>query len=117
MNFQGGYNMSYEKTLDRLRTFASNGLLEIDRLLLLPSEFRLLKKEGLTVIKQATQNGSRNKVFFCNVSWKNAYIEEIPKAVSSYIHSQKAQRYPKEDIQNFAQELYVIAKKHMAKKF
>lgn len=100
--------MSYQKTKERLRLFACNGLLEIDRLLLLPSEFRLLKKEGVTVNKQETKNGARDKVFFCHVSWKDAYPEGIPLAVLEYT-SRKAMAYPKNHVKNFAQELYIIA--------
>ena len=99
---------SFEEKRNSLIAFARKGDFEVDRLVLFPSVFKKLSKEGLTLKKLETRNGARNKVFITHVSWKNAYKGNVPDKVSEFI-SGKTKIYPESEIKNFAQQLYVLS--------
>ena len=91
-----------------LVTIARQGSFKVEKLVLLPSAFRQLKKEGLELIKLGTKNGARNKVFVTSINWEHAYSEGIPVAVSEFI-SGKSKDFPNEDVSNLAQKLFVLS--------
>lgn len=96
------------KSTQHLVSTAQQGLFEAEGLVLLPSVFKGLKKEGLETTKTGTKNGARNKLFISSVSWKNAYKDGVPTVVSEYI-SGKTKKYPEEEIKNLAQKLFVLS--------
>lgn len=95
---------------ETLRDIARKGSFKAEKLLVFPSAFKKLKKEGFELIKLGTQNGKRDKVFVIFVSWENAYKDGIPSAVSEYI-SGKSSEYPEEYVENFSQKLFILASK------
>ncbi len=96
------------KSIQHLVSIAQQGLFEANGLVLLPSVFKDLKKEGLKVTKTGTKNGARNKVFISSINWENAYEDGVPVIVTEYI-SGKSKIYPKEEIKNLAQKLFVLS--------
>jgi hypothetical protein len=69
------------------------------------SEERNLKKSGFTIVRNEK---NKKEAAPSNVSWKDAFKGNIPPLVSDYI-SGRIKTFPDSAIQNWAQELYVIA--------
>ena len=88
---------------------AENGCLSCDNVILYPSEIKRLERDGFFVgnIKPSDINPN---LFSATVSWVNAFGLAIPHIVHSYIIG-IIETKPENHIKNFAQTLYVIAKK------
>lgn len=99
---------------ETLRDIARKGSFKAEELVVFPSVFKKLKKEGFEIVKLGSRNGKKDKVFVLNVSWENAYKDGIPSAVSEYI-SGKSSEYPEEYVENFSQKLFLLASKARAK--
>lgn len=96
------------KSTQHLVYIAQRGAFEVKGLVLLPSVFKELKKQGLDMTKTGTKSGARNKVFISSVSWKNAYKNGVPSVVSEYI-SGKSKNYPENEVKNLAQKLFILS--------
>jgi len=75
------------------------------------SEAKVLESQGFKVMKinvKKYELNSRNKKIPCIISWNNPFSNGIPQNVRTYIASDDA-IYPKNDVKNFAQSLYLRA--------
>lgn len=69
------------------------------------TEDKYLKKCGFTVVRNEK---NKKEAAPSKVSWENPFGGNIPPLVSDYV-SGKIKTFPDSAIQNWAQELYVIA--------
>ncbi len=74
-----------------------------------PSEVNRLLREGFQIEKLKDFNSKRALAVY-NVSWANPFPNGIPHIVYSYITGILSS-YPKSKVTNFAQELFVIARR------
>lgn len=72
-------------------------------------EIRRLEKDGFTIHVGPVFDGNR-KLFSCLISWGNAYKTAIPYLVFSYT-SGIINTFPESQVKNFAQRLYITAKR------
>lgn len=107
------YPSRNEKREIRLYSAAEKGVLSIEQFILYPSEITKLEKQGFSVDTIKPYSNS-SVLFTANVSWANAYGCTIPHIVHSYIN-RIIETFPKNSIENFAQELYVIAHRALRK--
>lgn len=92
----------------RLYSAAEKGKLSIE-FTLYRSEITKLKKQGFSV-KIIEPFPSFKNLYTVDVTWSNAFGFTIPLIVYSYTHG-IIETFPKSAVENFAQELYVIAKR------
>ena len=72
--------MNFEKTREKLIFSARKGLFESKKLVVFPSTYKILKKEGFKTTKLGTQGGgARNKLYTIDVNWKEAQPNSEPK--------------------------------------
>lgn len=114
---RGGDNLiSYPTRSERrqvqLYSAAEKGEFSLENIILYPSEIKKLEKDGFTV-HSVKPFISKKKLFSATVEWSNVYNSAIPHLVYSYIYG-IIETYPKNFVNSFAQELFVIA--HRAKK-
>ena len=88
---------------------AEKGCLSYDNIILYPSEIKRLEKDGF-FITNIKPSGIKPNLFSVTVSWANAFGLAIPHIIHSYIIG-IIETKPSHHIHNFAQTLYVIAKK------
>ena len=103
-----GYPSRAEKREITLYSAAEKGEFSVG-LILYPNEITRLEKDGFAVSYIHPCPKYKN-LFTATVSWGNAYGPAIPHIVHSYIHG-IIETKPKNSIENFAQELFVIAHK------
>ncbi len=108
------YPSRNEKREIRLYTAAEKGELSIEQLILYPSEITKLEKQGFKVVSNIKPYSNSTALFTVNVSWAGAFGCAIPYIVHSYING-IIETFPKNSINNFAQELYVIAHRALRK--
>ena len=101
------YPSRTDKREIRLYTAAEKGELSIEQFVLYPSEITKLEKQGFNVSNIKPYSNS-SVLFTATVSWSNAYGCAIPHIVHSYIN-RIIETFPKRSVNNFAQELFVIA--------
>ena len=103
------YPSRSEKRQINLYTAAERGVLSVENMLLYPSEIKKLEKEGFyisNIVPSAISKG----LYSVTVDWSHAYGSGIPHIVFSYIHN-IIETYPKNSVNSFAQELFVIAQR------
>lgn len=105
------YPSRSEKRYNKLFHAATKGYFSVNPLILYPGEITKLEKEGFKVysIKPYSENKS---LFTATVDWSDAFGIAIPLIVHNYI-SGIVNCIPKSYHCNFAQELYIIAKKSL----
>lgn len=101
-----------EKRESKFYLAAEKGIMEC-KTSLFKSEGKSLKKQGFDVFFPESFNERKSSPMA--VSWKNAFKSGIPLIVSNYIDG-TIMTYPKSAINNWAQELYVIAARANHKK-
>lgn len=95
-----------EKRESKLYSLAEQGKLESNDFRLFKSEEKNLKiKHGFDVIRFGTD---LRKDLPSNISWKEAFKKGIPLIVINYCTG-IIETFPKSSIENWAQELFVIA--------
>ena len=109
----GGDNMrSYpsraEKREVRLYSEAEKGVFSLE-FTLYPSEITKLEKQGFNISSPKPYSNSKD-LFTVTVDWSKAFGVAIPHIVHSYINK-IIETFPKDSINNLAQELYVIAQR------
>ena len=93
-----------------LYTVAERGELSARKMLLYLSEIQKLLKEGFCILDMEPSRVSYG-LFSVTIDWSHAFDEEgMPHMVYNYIHH-TIETFPKNFITNFAQELYVIARR------
>ena len=108
------YPTRAERRQVQLYAAAEKREFSIKNMILYPREIARLKKEGFAVYYVRPFEDSKD-LFLATVEWANAYGPAIPHIVYSYITG-IIETKPKKHIENFAQELYVIAHKAQLKK-
>lgn len=88
---------------------AEKGSLSCENVFLYPSEIKRLERDGF-FISNIKPSSIKPNLFSVTVSWANAFGLAIPHIVHSYIIG-IIETKPSHHIHNFAQTLYVIAKK------
>ena len=74
------------------------------------TEAQDLEKDGFRLTEIKGNNTSpRYKKKLYIVSWGNPYFNNIPKSIQKYLNGNA--KFPKNDVQNFAQSLFVTAAK------
>lgn len=91
----------------KLYLVAEKGEFSLDYLLY-SSEMKRLGKQGFRIsnVKPSTQQG----LYSATINWCKAFGNYIPPTVYAYTNG-TIQTFPKASVNNFAQELYVIAEK------
>lgn len=94
----------------RLYRTAQNGLYKLKDMILYPSEVKSLKKKGFVVETIPYSTLKVKNMLICTIDWSHPFSDEIPAIVSDYING-ITNTYPKNSINSFAQELFVIAQR------
>lgn len=94
----------------RLYIAAESGLYKLKDMILYPSEVKRLKKEGFVVETIPYSTSKANNMVIATVDWSHPYSDGVPAIVSSYING-IIETYPKNAVNSFAQELFVIAQR------
>lgn len=92
----------------KLYTAAEKGSLSLDYILY-SSEMRKLEKEGFRILN--VKPFSKNGLYSATIDWSRAFGNKIPHIVFAYTHG-IVLTFPKNSVQDFAQELYIIAQKN-----
>ena len=105
------YPTRAEKRDTELYIAAEKGNLELEGVIVYPSEMTKLEKEGFRIfnVKPYSCNAY---LYSVTVSWVHAFGDGIPLIVYSYIHN-IIDTMPKNQAQNFAQELFLVAHRHL----
>ena len=97
-----------EERQERFFIRAERGCLDSEEILY-PSEVKRLQRDGFLIERIKTFDASKHLAVY-NVSWANPFQDGIPHIVYSYITGILSS-YPKSKVTNFAQELFVIARR------
>ena len=108
------YPTRAERRQVQLYSTAEKGEFSIKNMILYPREIARLKKEGFAVYYIRPFENTKD-LFLATVEWSNSYGPAVPHIVYSYIMG-IIETQPKNNIENFAQELYVIGHKAQLKK-
>ena len=108
------YPTRSEKRQVQFYSAAEKGEFSLENIVLYPGEIKKLQKDGF-IVQTIKPLASNKKLFVTNIYWSHTYGSSIPHIVYSYIHG-VIETYPKSSVNNFAQELFIIAHRACLKK-